>query len=517
MRKNIFNYIIFLSILTLVLFSACRKDFDFQPSLGNLEFSKDTVFLDTVFANISSATYTLKVYNRSGNDIEIPTIRLENGLESNYRLNVDGAAGKKFENVPLLAKDSLFIFIEVTTPLEEVNKNEFLYTDVIEFGSTNETQTVALATLIKDAIFLYPKTSSDGTTENLSLGLDEQGNEIQIEGFFLEEDELNFTNEKPYVIYGYAAVPNGSMVNFQAGTRVHFHENSGILVSPDASLQVNGALSTDQELLENEVIFKGDRLGSIFDNVPGQWGAIWFAPGSVENEINYLTIKNASIGLLVQGNGNYDLPNLAIKNSQVYNSLNFNLNASRAKINAENFVLGSAGSASIFLNLGGDYNFNQSTIANYWQNGFRNAPSLIINNFLENSQGETMTSDLVNASFTNTIIDGNRSIELQLQKDEAALFQYKFENCILKFNDRFNEFQANPLYNFNNTDFFQFVLLNADASFQNSRENDFSLTSNSVAIDNGNIEFAQITIMDILGVNRSKLPDLGAYEYVPKN
>ena len=75
--------------------------------------SKDTVFLDTIFTNIGSATYNLKVYNRGNDDITIPAISLERGLDSNYRLNVDGIPGKDFENIDILSKDSIFIFIEV--------------------------------------------------------------------------------------------------------------------------------------------------------------------------------------------------------------------------------------------------------------------------------------------------------------------------------------------------------------------------------------------------------------------
>ena len=99
---------------TVLLWSSCRNDFDSVPSTGNLEFSRDTVYLDTVFSNIGSSTYTLKVYNLSNDDINIPSVRLGQGENSNYRLNVDGIPGKVFDNVRIFAKDSIFIFIETT-------------------------------------------------------------------------------------------------------------------------------------------------------------------------------------------------------------------------------------------------------------------------------------------------------------------------------------------------------------------------------------------------------------------
>ena len=95
MRQSLF--IIPILLITL-LWCSCRKDFQYETSSGNLEFSKDTVYLDTVFTNIGSSTYSLKVYNRSNNDIQIPNVRLAQGSNSSYRLNVDGVAGKEFEN-----------------------------------------------------------------------------------------------------------------------------------------------------------------------------------------------------------------------------------------------------------------------------------------------------------------------------------------------------------------------------------------------------------------------------------
>src|SRR5690606_7984656 len=123
--------------LLLVLVSSCRNDFEFEPSTGKLEFSRDTVYLDTVFTNIGSSTYTLKVYNRSKKNIKIPTLRLGEGENSKYRLMVDGMSGKVFNNVELLARDSMFIFIETTINYDDYTNSEtsFLYTDQILFGT----------------------------------------------------------------------------------------------------------------------------------------------------------------------------------------------------------------------------------------------------------------------------------------------------------------------------------------------------------------------------------------------
>src|SRR5690606_10714570 len=197
---------------------------------------------------------------------------LAQGEASHYRLNVDGMAGKVFENVELLAKDSMFVFIETTFDIQDVvtADHQFLYTDAIEFDTGANFQKVELVTLVKDAVFIYPNRDAEGVIETLTFDVDGDGvdDETNVQGRFLNDDELTFTNEKPYVIYGYAAVGNAKTLTIEAGARVHFHANSGLLVTNNGSLKVNGALSTDQEVLENEVIFEGDRLEPLYENIP---------------------------------------------------------------------------------------------------------------------------------------------------------------------------------------------------------------------------------------------------------
>jgi hypothetical protein len=73
---------------------SCRSDFETVASTGDLTFSKDTIYLDTVFTNIGSSTYRLKVIQVK-NDITIPSIKLAKGLNSKYRMTVDGMQEKK--------------------------------------------------------------------------------------------------------------------------------------------------------------------------------------------------------------------------------------------------------------------------------------------------------------------------------------------------------------------------------------------------------------------------------------
>lgn len=500
------------ALLLVILWSSCRKDFEYTPNAGNLEFSKDTVYLDTIFTNIGSSTYTLKVYNPNRDDIEIPTIRLKQGQNSKYRLNVDGVAGKEFMNIPMLAQDSLFIFIETTYDVSNTAENEFLYTDVIEFDSGVKLQEVPLVTLVKDAVFLYPSTLSDGTKETISLGLDLNGEEIRVEGFFLEETDLEFNNGKPYVIYGYAAVKQGDTLNIEAGCRVHFHKDSGIYISDGASFNVNGALSLDQELLENEVIFEGDRLEPEFSNIPGQWGGIWLSKGSINNTLSHLTVKNATTGLLVEGDGILQSPTLTIRNAQIYNSAYSNLWSKNSHIVAENVIFGGAGHVSLYLNLGGIYSFTHTTIANYWTHGFRTGSALQIDN-----HDAIRSGDLIQADFKNCIVEGNSAFELSLRDNDIDSFNFAFDHSLLKFQESSGQFNGNPLYDFSDNTYYNQVLLNQDIDFKDVTHNIFWIGETSAAIDIANLEHALLVPLDILGTDRTVLPDIGAHEFIPEN
>lgn len=501
----------------ILLWSSCRKDFDFSPSNGTLQFSKDTVYLDTVFTNIGSSTYNLKVYNKRDYDIFIPSIRLSLGEKSNYRLSVDGIAGKVFDNVEILANDSLYIFIETTfdanaTPLAQL---QYLDTDVIEFDYGSNLQKVELVTLVQDAVFIHPNRDSNKVVETLTLNIGGDMVETELQGRELQASELTFTNEKPYVIYGFATVPENKTLSIEAGARIHFHDNSGIIISNGASLHINGAFSNDQELLENEVIFEGDRLEPNFSEVPGQWGTIWFLDGSVNNSINYATIKNATVGILCDGNPDETSNKLKITNTQIYNNSAFGILGRNTSIAGENVVINNAGQSSFAGTIGGKYNFTHSTIVNYWNNGFRQFPSVLLNNFILDEENVATLADLTEANFNNCIIYGNDNPEILLDEieDDAVVFNFKFINCLIRFQDSNNNF-VGPNYNFNDTNRYEGNIFNEDPNFLDTELNKLIIGDELAANNQGLSTFATQVPVDILNANRTTSTDLGAYQHI---
>lgn len=509
----------FLLILAGILcVSSCRNDFETIPSTGNLEFSRDTIFLDTVFTNIGSSTFNLKVYNRSDEDISIPSVRLGLGEASDYRLNVDGVAGRIFENVEILANDSIFVFIETTLDINDIGdgSTEFLYTDVIEFNSVGVTQDVDLVTLVKDAIFLFPeRDGATGIIETLTVN----GSETSLEGRFLMDDELTFTNDRPYVIYGFMAVgdPDGSTpktLTIEAGARIHFHADSGLLVADNGTITVNGALSADPDLLENEVIFEGDRLETGFSDVPGQWSTILLTDGSVNNSFNYATIKNATVGILNESSPSAGVtPSLALSNTQIYNASAVGLLNRFSRVEAFNTVINNCGQFSLLVQIGGIYDFTHCTFGNYWTQSFRDTPAVFLDNTLATADA-IIVGELAQANFTNSIIFGNNSEEIGFNEDPAAPFNFKFTNTQIRFDNTFGDFTGLPLFDFDNTTLYENVIRGGTPDFLNPEDNLLQIGEDSTGNGMGLNSAASLFPIDILGTDRTSTTDLGAYQSV---
>lgn len=511
MRKESLEiFIFFLFIICLVFLSSCRKDFDTILNTGKLEFSKDTVYLDTIFTNIGSSTYSFKVYNRSNNAITIPKIRLENGNDSNYRLNVDGIPGKGFENIDILAKDSIFVFVETTIDYSQVSTP--IYEDKLLFDSGDNMQSVTLITLVQDAHFLYPS-KNNGIIETIVI----DGVDTEVQGRFLNDNELIFTNEKPYVVYGYMVVGDESNASktliVNPGVKVYFHQNSGLIINNNSKMEINGSLNIDGQE-ETEITFQGDRLESDFKNIPGQWGQILFRTKSFGSKINYLNIKNASIGLNVYGDGS-SMNNISVRNTKIFNSSFLGIWGNNANIKAVNLVISNAGVSCFAGVSGGSYIIKHSTFGNYWNSSLRNTPTFILSNYnVFRREDEALEElNLNEAIISNSIIFGNNNIELSLEKSDQADFNYLFQNSVVKFEDTGGDFTNNNLFDFTNINIFKDIILNGNVDFKDFSSNLLEIDANSNAIHKAKINITLEVPFDIKGLQRTLPADIGAYQF----
>ena len=147
------------SFLILLFISFCLMSCEDQivnhdPSVA-LSFSADTISFDTIFTQKGSATQRLKVYNNSNNKLVISSIEL-NGTQ-NFAININGVKTDALQNVEILAKDSMTIFVQVY--IDPSNQNTpFLVTDSISFLTNTNRQQVILTAYGQDAYRISKKT-----------------------------------------------------------------------------------------------------------------------------------------------------------------------------------------------------------------------------------------------------------------------------------------------------------------------------------------------------------------------
>ncbi len=488
----------------IIILSSCRKNFDTIQSHGDFRIEKDTLFLDSVFSGIASHTYRFKIYNTSNNDVTLNKIYLEKGVQSFYRLNVDGDTGQYFENVLIHAKDSIFVFVEVTADIQQLNSP--VYEEKLFVEDAAKTKDILLTAFIKDAYFYYPQRFPDGSKDSLTVYTDPQtGETSKISGFFLNGD-TTFTDEKPIVIYGHMAVPPRHTLTIEQDAHLYFHFNSGLIVWEDACLKVNGSLG-------HEVIFEDDRLEPAYENVPGMWNYIWLRENSKNNEINYAIIKNAEVGIVAYPTNDTN-PILRLKNTQIYNHSLVGLYGIASYIEGENLVFNNFGMSAISLQLGGAYQFKHCTFANYGS-GIRNEKTgaVYVSNYVK-TDNQIIVSDLQSFNLTNCIVYGNAAIEFFLDKNPAAVFNYEIKNSLIKFEDPLNNFDQNPELNFDDITHYQNILRNEAPVFEDPQNNKLLIGDSSPCINQGDINTALSVPLDLLGVDRTTAPDLGAYQHI---
>ena len=114
--KRITAPLLIICTLLLNLLAGCDgldENYSTNPN-HRLSFSTDTLSFDTVFTTIGSATKQFMVYNKNSEPLNIERIIQASPATSGFRINVDGRKGDNFDNVRIAAKDSMYIFVEVT-------------------------------------------------------------------------------------------------------------------------------------------------------------------------------------------------------------------------------------------------------------------------------------------------------------------------------------------------------------------------------------------------------------------
>ena len=450
--------ILFFIVAVSLSMVSCKKNN--LLSKKNLSFSVDTLVFDTVFTTIGSTTKQFKIYNKESKTVQIDEIELVGGESSPFRMNVDGLMGTKMTNIKLEGKDSLFVFVEVTLDINSQSL-PLIIEDSIRFRTNGKDQYVKLAVWGQDAYFHY-KDLNEGT----------------------------WPNDKPHVIYGYAAVDSAKTLNIQAGTQVHLHKNA-IFYVYKSTLNVQGTI-------DNEVVFQGDRLEQDYQDISGQYYGIYFQEAK-PSTIDYAIIKNGTSGVHLFSedptNTGYTLTmtNTIIQNQARYGVFIY----SGAKVKAENCIISKNGTHALLVLEGGDFNFNHCDLLGY---GASPNPAVGISNFFTNYQTATTNVGSINEGVLyNCVVSGSLATEMAIDTIQLAgvTLNFDFKNCLIKS----ETIQTDSFY--------QSIIWNNNPLFTDPSIYDFSFLVNSPLNANG---FATSVITDIFGNPRNNPPDIGAIE-----
>ncbi|HRH38054.1 MAG TPA: hypothetical protein PK760_06900, partial [Flavobacteriales bacterium] len=223
-------------LVAVALLASCRKDKLFTDDPGaKLTFSQEEVLFDTIFTTVPfSVTKRFRVHNPNSQAVKVD-IALEGGSPSPFRINVDGSAGTQFTDVEILGGDSIYVFVEAS--LDQSNQNApLIHEDHILFTTNGNDQRVKLIAWGQDAHFFYPDHIFQNFPDySLIAGEDDDGNPIC--------ETVNWPNDKPYVIYGYAVVDSCSKLTIDPGVRVYVHGGGGLWIYRWGQIEANGEVN----------------------------------------------------------------------------------------------------------------------------------------------------------------------------------------------------------------------------------------------------------------------------------
>lgn len=293
-------------LVLLLALIACTDDESFTTSRANLlTFAVDTVKMDTVFSKVPAPTKSFWIFNKSGDGIRCNQIKLENGNQTGFRVNVDGEylsaeRGYLLNDVEIRKGDSLRVFVEITTPMQGQVEPKLIEDNLVFNLESGTTQKVNLNAWSWDA---------------------ERISNLHVTG------TQTFTSERPIIVYGGITIDSLATLKIAPGTTLYFHENAG--------LNVYGKLIT-QGTADKPVTLRGDRLDHMFDYLPydlvsGQWRGIHFNSSSMGNELNYTDIHSTYDGIVCDSSS-LDKLKLNIQYSTIHNCQGYGIKASHSVI-----------------------------------------------------------------------------------------------------------------------------------------------------------------------------------------
>jgi len=479
------------AVLCCVLFVGCLDDtISMNPSIS-IQFSQDTLLMDTVFTTKGSATRSVRILNTSAENIELSRVYLAEGADSRFRINVDGVSGNDQAQIRVPANDSVWVFVEVTIdPDEPLSVSPFVIEEELIVDVNGNTESMILQAFGQNANYI---TDEDFKGQ---VGLISCAN-----GTFRWDDP------KPYVVFGVVVI-DSCTVEWPAGARIHIH---GGVVRTDQGTRGDGFLVfgpqgrlLSEGTFDQPVVVEGDRLEPTFDDVPGQYGGIIFSSGSRDNLIRHTIVQNATNAIRIDS-----AAQATLSYAQIINASGSALTSIHADFTMDNSLIHSAGGTAVQAIYGGEHEIIHSTVASYGNvDGAISVSNQIIRDPIENIRD---FNPLV-ARWSNSIFIGNSQDEVVLidGTETDGDFTILAQHCIIKAERLLEE---GPFINFLSEQCENCInAINTDTLFRDFNVNNFNLDSLSIA-DNAGIFLPEFNTDLNQNIREEGDTDIGCFQF----
>jgi hypothetical protein len=461
----------------LVLFS-CQDDWKFSADTRyTLDFSVDTVRLDTVFTGIASASAGFMVYNPNDAGLRFDAV-MGGGAGSPFRMNLDGEGGAVITGLEIPAGDSLFCFVAVNIPASD------------ETGLLNAFDSIRF--VLESGLVQHVRLSAYGQ------------NAVVLKGMKIESDtRLDAT--LPYLVYDSLYVAEGATLTVAPGAKLYFHSKSVL----DVAGRVMAEGSAD-----SVIIMRGDRLDAMntappvaYDLLAAQWGGIRIRGCSYGNVFSHCDIHSGEFGIIADSASSVQTK-FSLYSSVVHNMSGSCIEATGCKIDVANSQITNAGTGCVDI-AGGRSEFTFCTIAGFslWSIGSQAV------RISDSRDGNSVP--FAGASFRNCIITGRHESEFiaDFADSVSQTAPYSVENSLLMVKDTADVRFRNVV--FEKMDQEAFASSNFVDHTVRGYGSVFALDSLSRARGIADT-LSRLWPVDLAGVHRPPVgADAGCYQFVP--
>ncbi|MCW3122273.1 MAG: hypothetical protein JWQ38_1765 [Flavipsychrobacter sp.] len=466
--------------------AACKKPKPLSDG-GVLTFSTDTLTFDTVFTTQGSYTSGVMIYNPQGQEVIVSSVRLQDGASSYFHLNVDGFQGNTISNLKIAAHDSIYVFATVKIdPTDTLTP--FIIVDHLIATMNGKDFSIPFTAYGQNAHFIVNDS--------------------------LIADQTDWKTDKPYVVKGACVIGPGKVLRIPAKCRVYMHQDARFIVYGGLGINLDGS-GTDS------VVLQGDRLDRgyfLHEEYPGEWGGIWFKPGSL-GVIKNTIIKNCGNSTLYNGLGTLaaaievdSLAKLYIDNSVIKNSIGYGILGVRGNITATNCLIHTCGAQAFGVIIGGADTMTNCTFANYGTAQVKHItnPTVAILSYFAPGGGEPAIPGTLNTILTNCIIYGSLDSEFYCDNSGGGTSNLTMDHCLFG-----TGWQIPSFLKTNACKIGQAATGFIDPKFTNPNARNFMLSSSSPAVDAG-VPLSWLSI-DLAGKPRATSGttgnDMGCYQH----